>query len=178
MLYASANGDATTQVDNIQQLASQNPDAHVSCPMGDGHHRSGAGRAAQGIPVVAVRRAAGEDSGAVSTVTRSTSSRGRLCAEWIVKQLGGKGEVAMLCGLAGVPTAEYQKAAAEGVPTSTPTSRSSPSSTPSGRRPWRSRSRAKLVTKYPNIAGIWSDSGYSDVGVVQAYTEAGKPVPP
>jgi ribose transport system substrate-binding protein len=37
---------------------------------------------------------------------------------------------------------------------------------------------ANLVTQYPNLAGIWSDSGYGDLGVVQAYQEAGKPVPP
>lgn len=36
VLYASANGDATTQVDNISQLASQNPDAMVVVPMGAG----------------------------------------------------------------------------------------------------------------------------------------------
>jgi len=34
VLYASANGDATKQVDNIQQLASQKPDAMVVVPMG------------------------------------------------------------------------------------------------------------------------------------------------
>src|SRR6187549_3610085 len=32
VLYASANGDATKQVDNIQQLASQKPDAMVVVP--------------------------------------------------------------------------------------------------------------------------------------------------
>jgi ribose transport system substrate-binding protein len=37
---------------------------------------------------------------------------------------------------------------------------------------------AHLVTQYPDLAGIWSDSGYGDLGVVQAYQEAGKAVPP
>ena len=58
VLYASANGDATKQVDNIQQLASQKPDAMVVVPMGPGIVGQVKAAAAQGIPVVAVRRPA------------------------------------------------------------------------------------------------------------------------
>src|SRR5690606_21514003 len=35
-----------------------------------------------------------------------------------------------------------------------------------------------LIATYPNLAGIWSDSGYGAIGVVQAYQEANLPVPP
>jgi ribose transport system substrate-binding protein len=49
-LYASANGDATKQVDNIQQLASQKPDAMVVVPMGPGITGQVRAVASQNIP--------------------------------------------------------------------------------------------------------------------------------
>ena len=177
MLYASANGDATKQVDNIQQLASQDPDAMVVVPMGPGIKGQVAAAANQKIPVVLCAGRLEGNSGAISTVARSYELQATLWAEWVVKQLDGKGRVAMLSGIAGVPTAEYQKAAAEKVfDDSIPASRSWRRSTPTGRRrrprPWRRRSSSK------DLDAIWSDSGISDLGVVEAYERAGKPVPP
>ena len=177
-LYASANGDATTQVENIQQLASQNPDAMVVVPMGEGI--SGQVKAAvdQGIPVVLCSGILPDSSGAVSTVTRQYDLLGSAYAEWIAKQIGGKGKVALLSGLAGVPTAEYQAAAAKRTFAKYPgidvvTQQYTQWS------PTVAKTVAQnLIATYPDLAGIWSDSGYGAIGVIQAYTEAGKAVPP
>jgi ribose transport system substrate-binding protein len=178
VLYAAANGDATVQVDNIQQLASQDPDAMVVVPMGEGI--TGQVRAAteQGIPVILCAGRLGEDSGAVSTVTRQYELLGTMYAEWLVQQLGGKGQVAVLSGLAGVPTAEYQKAAALEVFESYPDIEVVTEQYTEWSPTVAKTVAANLVTQYPDLAGIWSDSGYGDLGVVQAYQEAGKPVPP
>lgn len=178
VLYASANGDATKQVDNIQQLASQNPDAMVVVPMGPGI--TGQVRAAvqQGIPVVLCAGRLEGDSGAVSTVARSYELQATLLAEWLVKQLNGKGSVAMLSGIAGVPTAEFQKVAAAKVFAQHPgiqvvTKQYTDWS------PTKAKTVASnLVAQYPNLDGIWSDSGFSDLGVMEAYKQAGKQVPP
>jgi ribose transport system substrate-binding protein len=178
VLYASANGDATAQVDNIQQLTSQQPDALVVVPMGEGI--AGQVRAAvkQGIPVVACSGVLPADSGVVSTVTRQYDLLGTMYAEWLAQKIGGKGEVAMLSGLAGVPTAEYQAAAAkkafEKYPDIEVVTQQYTEWSPSVAK----TVAANLLAKYPDLAGIWSDSGYGDLGVVQAYTEAGKAVPP
>ena len=176
MLYASANGDATKQVDNIQQLASQDPDAMVVVPMGPGIKGQVAAAAAQKIPVVLCAGRLEGDSGAVSTVARSYELQATLWAEWIVKQLNGKGRVAMLSGIAGVPTAEYQKTAAEKVFAQ----HSGIEVVAKEYTDW-SPTKAKtvaatLVSK--DLDAIWSDSGISDLGVVEAYERAGKPVPP
>ena len=85
VLYASANGDATKQVDNIQQLASQKPDAMVVVPMGPGIVGQIKAATAQGIPVVACAGQLPDDSGVVSTVTRSYDLQGKLWAEWVAK---------------------------------------------------------------------------------------------
>jgi ribose transport system substrate-binding protein len=178
VLYASANGDATTQVDNIQQLASQDPDAMVVVPMGDGITGQIQAAAAQGIPVVLCSGRLKDGSGAVSTVTRQYELLGTMYAEWLVQKLGGKGQVAILSGLAGVPTAEYQRAAALKVFEKYPDIDVVTTQYTQWSPTVAKQVAANLVTQYPDLAGIWSDSGYGDLGVVQAYQEAGKAVPP
>jgi ribose transport system substrate-binding protein len=176
VLYASANGDATKQVDNIQQLASQDPDAMVVVPMGPGIKGQVQAAASQNIPVVLCAGRLEGDSGAVSTVARSYELQATLWAEWLVKQLGGKGRVAMLSGIAGVPTAEYQKAAAEKVFAQHPDIEVV-SKEYTDWSPTKAKTvAATLVSK--DLDGIWSDSAISDLGVVEAYESAGKPIPP
>jgi len=178
VLYASANGDATTQVDNISQLASQNPDAMVVVPMGAGITGQVKAAAKQGIPVVLCSGRLDGDSGAVSTVTRQYELLGTMYADWLATKIGGKGQVAILSGLAGVPTAEFQKAAALKAFAKYPGIKIVTTQYTQWSPTTAKKVAANLVTKYPNLAGIWSDSGYGDLGVVQAYTEAGKKVPP
>jgi ribose transport system substrate-binding protein len=176
VLYASANGDATKQVDNIQQLASQDPDAMVVVPMGPGIKGQVQAAANQKIPVVLCAGRLEGDSGAVSTVARSYELQATLWAEWLVKQLNDKGRVAMLSGIAGVPTAEYQKAAAEKVFAQHPDI-DVVSKEYTDWSPTKAKTvAATLVSK--DLDGIWSDSAISDLGVVEAYERAGKPIPP
>lgn len=178
VLYAGANGDATTQVDNIQQLASQNPDAMVVVPMGDGI--SGQVKAAleKKIPVVVCSGVLPTSSGAVSTVTRQYDLLGSAYAEWIAKKLGGKGKVAILSGLAGVPTAEYQKAAAKKTFAKYPDIKTVTTQYTQWSSTVAKTVAQNLIASYPDLDAIWSDSGYGALGVAQAYEEAGKPVPP
>lgn len=175
-LYASANGDATKQVDNIQQLASQKPDAMVVVPMGPGITGQVRAAASQKIPVVLCAGRLDGNSGAISTVARSYELQSTLWAEWLVKQLHGKGRIAMLSGIAGVPTAEYQKAAAEKVFAKHPGIQVVTKQYTDWSPTKAKTVAASLVSK--KLGGIWSDSGISDLGVVEAYQAAGKPVPP
>jgi ribose transport system substrate-binding protein len=176
-LYASANGDATKQVDNIQQLASQKPDAIVVVPMGPGITGQVRAATAQGIPVIACAGQLPDNSGVVSTVTRSYDLQGILWAEWIAKQIGGKGRIAMISGIAGVPTAEFPKAAAEKVFADKYPDIKIVAKQYDDWSPTKAKTvAASLVSK--NLDAIWSDSSFTALGVYEAYTQAGKPVPP
>jgi ribose transport system substrate-binding protein len=176
-LYASADGDATKQVDNIQQLASQEPDAMVVVPMGSSITGQVKAATAQGIPVVACAGTIAPSSGVVSTVTRSYELQGRLWAEWIAKQIGGKGRIAMISGIAGVPTAEYPKKAAEELFAEKYPEIEIVTKQYDDWSPTKAKTvAASLVGK--NLDAIWSDSSFTALGVYEAYKEAGKPVPP
>ncbi|GAA5173520.1 hypothetical protein GCM10023321_75320 [Pseudonocardia eucalypti] len=178
VLYASAGGDAATQVDNIAQLAAQEPDAMVVVPMGDAITGQVQAAARQGIPVVLCSGRLGPGSGAVSTVTRQYELLGGMYAEWLAQKLGGQGKVAMLSGLAGVPTAEHQRNAAKRVFAKYPGISVVTEQYTQWSPTVAKTVAANLVTQFPDLNGIWSDSGYGDMGVVAAYKDAGKPVPP
>ena len=176
VLYASANGDANKQVDNIQQLASQRPDAMVVVPMGPGITGQVRAAAQQDIPVVLCAGTLPGNSGAISTVTRQYELQGSLGAEWLAQKLGGKGKVAMLSGIAGVPTAEEQKKAAQAVFARYPDIQVVAKEY-TGWSPTKAKTvAASLVGR--DLDAIWSDSAISDLGVLEAYEAAGKPVPP
>lgn len=178
LLYASANGDAATQVNNIQDLLAQQPDALIVTPMGSAIQGQINRAAEQGVPVVICTGRLEDDSGVVSTVNRSYELQGTIWAQWIVEKLGGKGKVAMLSGIAGVPTAEFQYQAARKVFDATPgievVTRQFTNWSPTDAK----TVAQNLVVSHPDLNAIWSDSGISNVGVIQAYGEAGKPVPP
>lgn len=179
VLYASANGDVNKQVDNIQQLVAQRPDAMVVVPMGEAVTGQVRAAAAQGIPTVLCAGRLAPDSGAVSTVTRDYELQGTLWAEWIAKQIGGKGKIAMLSGIAGVPTAELPKAQATKLFAQKYPNIQIVAKQYTDWSPTKAKSvAAQLLAQHPDLSAIWSDSAISDLGVYEAYTEAGKPVPP
>jgi ribose transport system substrate-binding protein len=179
VLYASANGDVNKQVDNIQQLVAQRPDAMVVVPMGEAITGQVRAAAAQGIPTVLCAGRLAPDSGAVSTVTRDYELQGTLWAEWIAKQIGGKGKIAMLSGIAGVPTAELPKAQATRLFAQRYPNIQIVAKQYTDWSPTKAKSvAAQLLAQHPDLSAIWSDSAITDLGVYEAYTEAGKPVPP
>lgn len=178
VLYASAHGDATDQVDNIQQLASQDPDAMVVVPMGEGISGQVDAAVDSGIPVVLCSGILPDTSRAVSTVTRQYDLLGSAYAEWIAQQLGGSGQVAILSGLAGVPTAEYQVAAAKTTFEQYPDIEIVTEQFTEWSPTVAKTVAQNLISAHPDLDAIWSDSGYGAIGVIQAYQEADLPVPP
>ncbi|MFB4317853.1 substrate-binding domain-containing protein [Actinomadura sp. 21ATH] len=179
VLYASANGDVNKQVDNVQQLVAQRPDAMVVVPMGDAITGQVRAAAAQGIPVVVCSGRLGEGSGAVSTVTRDYELQGTLWAEWIAQRIGGEGKVAMLSGIAGVPTAELPKAQAERIFAAKYPGIEVVAKQNTDWSATKAKTvAAQLLARHPDLDAIWSDSSITNLGVYEAYSQAGKPVPP
>jgi len=179
VLYASANGDAGTQVGNIQDLLAQHPDALVVQPMGSAVKGQVQQAAAQGVPVVVCTGKLPDDTGGVvSTVGRSYDLQGTLTAEWLAKTIGYSGDIAYLSGIPGVPTSEYQYAAAAKVfakyPKINAVTRQYTQWSPTQAK----KVAASLAVRYPHLKGVWTDSGVSETGIIQAYQAAGKTIPP
>jgi ribose transport system substrate-binding protein len=177
LAYASANGDATKQVSNVQDLLAQNPDALLIQPMSSAIQALVHQAAQKNIPVVVCTGQLPNTSDIVSTVNRDYTLNGTLFAQAIVKALNGQGEIAMISGIPGVPTAELQYQAAKAFFAKYPGIKIMTHQYDNWSPTQAKTVAASILVKYPNLKAIWSDSSFTDVGVTQAYTEAHKPIP-
>lgn len=179
LLYASANGDAATQVNNIQDLLAQKPDALIVQPMGSSVKGQVQQAAQQNVPVVVCTgKLPADTSGVISTVGRSYELQGTLLAEWLAKKIDHKGKIAILSGIAGVPTTEYQYQAAKKVFAKYPDIKVQTRQFTNWSPTEAKKVASNLAVRYPDLDGIWTDSGVSETGVIQAYQAAGKKIPP
>lgn len=179
LLYASANGQAATQVSNIQDLLAESPQALLVQPLGSAVEGELQRAARAGIPVVVCTGQLPDQGGdIISTVNRSYALDGTLWAEWVAKQINGKGQIAMLSGIAGVPTAEDSYAAAVKVFAKYPGIHVVTHQYTNWSPTQAKQVASTLLVQYPNLSAIWSDSSISDIGVVEAYAAAHKPIPP
>jgi ribose transport system substrate-binding protein len=176
--YAGADGKEDKQVGDINDLLAKKPDALIVTPMGPSVKAPIERAAAAGIPVILCTGTV-DTTANVSRVDRDNRLNGALTAEWIAEQLGGKGSIVMLSGIAGVPTAEARKAAAEEVFAKYPDIKILDKQYTNWSPTDGKKVMEQLLAKYGDqIKAIWSDSGLQDVGVIQVYKDAGKQVPP
>ncbi len=102
VIVANRNGGPNEQIADLQNLISQGVDAIIVNPS-DPQALSPVIdiAAAKGIVVMAVDQAVGDEKAYVAA--NDQEEYGRVGAEWLFKQLGGKGNVAYLRGIAGAP---------------------------------------------------------------------------
>ncbi len=176
--YAGADGKEDKQVNDINDLLAKDIDALIVTPMGPAVKGPIERAAAQGIPVILCTGIVDTTSN-VSRVDRDNRLNGALFAEWIAQQVGGKGKIVMLSGIAGVPTAETRKAGAEEVFALYPDIEILDKQYTNWSPTEGKTVMEQLLAKYGDeIDAVWSDSGLQDIGVIQAYKEAGKAIPP
>jgi ribose transport system substrate-binding protein len=178
VLYADAGGKADKQVNDIEDLLVQQPDALIVTPLGAAVKAPVERAAAQNIPVVLCTGRV-DTNAFVTRVDRDNRLNGALTALWVGEQLKGKGNIIMLSGIAGVPTAEDRLASArqifrEKYPGIKILAHEYTNWSPTEGK----RVMEGLLVAHPKIDAIWSDSGIQDIGVIQAFTEARRPIPP
>jgi ribose transport system substrate-binding protein len=177
ILYADAGGDADKQVGDIEDLVAQQPDALIVTPLGAAIKAPIERAASQNIPVILCTGQVDTNS-YVTRVDRDNTLNGTLMAEWIAEQINRKGDIIMLSGIPGVPTAIDRLAAARKVFKKYPDINVLDHEYTNWSPTESKKVMETLLVKHPNLDAIWSDSGINDVGVIQAYSEAGKDIPP
>ncbi len=178
MLYADANGNADKQVNDVLDLMVQKPDVMVITALG---------RAAlvgpveqvmdQGIPVVLCSGLVDTDK-YVTFVDRPNYEHGRKQAEWLAKRLNGKGKIIMFSGIAGSDTAEERLRAARDVFAKYPDIEILGHAYSDWSISKAKKDAEAFLAAYPEIDGIWSDSAFMAWGAIEAFAEAGRPIPP
>ena len=176
--YAGADGKEDKQVNDINDLLAKGVDALIVTPMGPAIKAPIERAAAQGIPVILCTGIVDTDTN-VSRVDRDNRLNGALSAEWIAQKVGAAGKIVMLAGIPGVPTAESRLEGANEVFAQYPDIEILDSQYTNWSPTEGKTVMEQMITKYGDtIDAIWSDSGLQNVGVIQAYNEAGLSVPP
>jgi len=179
LLYADANGSADKQVPQVEDLLSQNPDALILVPMGAAALSAPVERVmAAGVPVILCASPVDTDN-FVTEIGTDLYRRGTAEAEWLVQQLGGKGNVVQMDGIAGVGTAEQGKLGAADTWKKYPGIKVLDAQYGN----WSTAEAKKLmeqwIAKYgKDIQGIWSNGAQMSQGIISAYLDAKLPIPP
>ncbi len=171
-----ANDDPAKQISDIEGLLAKGCDVLLVSPAKLDELKPPIDKAmAQGVPVVLIDRTVAGDN-YVSYVAANNCTIGRLQAEWLAEELGGKGNIVLLSGVKDSSVAEDRMRCAREVFAQHP----GINELAQGYANWSPVDGKKIMADWlltmDNIDGIWSD-GSQGVGAVQAYLEAGKPVP-
>ena len=154
----------------------QQPDALIITPLTD---VSGPVEqaAAQGIPVVLCTGTAETDA-YVTRVDRDNYLNGAIGAEWIAREIGGEGNIVMLGGPAGVPTAEARFEGSHSVFSQYPDIEILAEENTNWDAADGKEIMQALLTQFDDIDAVWADGGGQAVGAIEAFKDAGREIPP
>ena len=176
ILSPTGLGEADTQIAAIEDLLVQQPDALIITPLTDvrGPVEQAA---AEGVPVILCTGTAETDA-YVTRVDRDNFLNGALGASWVVEKLGGQGQIVMLSGPAGVPTAEARIEGAMSVFEQNPdievlAQENTNWDAASGKTVMQS-----MLTRFDQIDAVWSDVAGQAIGAIEAFKDAGREIPP
>jgi ribose transport system substrate-binding protein len=169
-------GETDTQVATIEDLLVQQPDALIITPLTD---VSGPVEqaAAQGIPVVLCTGTAETDA-YVTRVDRDNYLNGAIGASWIAREIGGEGNIVMLGGPAGVPTAEARFEGSNSVFSQYPDIEIVAEENTNWDAADGKQIMQALLTRFDDIDAVWADGAGQAVGAIEAFREAGRDIPP
>lgn len=182
-VQTDANGNASKQINDIQDLVNQKVDILIVNPAAADPLDPVLQRVMkQGIPVVTVARRPKSDASFVSFVTASDQALARLNATWLAERLGGKGNIVLLPGLAGASPAEMRLKAAKEVFAQYPGLKILDTQYTAWSPANGKTVTAAMIQKFgKTINGVWADSGLQGSGAVEAFLGAGvagKDIPP
>lgn len=174
----NANDDPVKQIADIEDLVTKGVDLLiVSASTAEALTPAVEKVMDRGIPVITVDRNISSDK-YISFVECSSTQMGKLQAEWLAAELKGKGNVICLPGLAGATPAEDRLASAKKVFAQYPGIKILDVQYTSWSPVEGKRITQTLIQRFPQIDGVWADSGLQGSGAAEAFMDAGLKVPP
>lgn len=178
VIHLDAQGEIPRQIAAVEDLIARGVDAIVIDPISpralEGVLKMAKSR---GIPVIAASSQIPLDQ-VTAWVGRDDAEYGRLTALWLVEQLGGKGNIIALDGIAGNPVTEERWRGAKEVFDQYPDIRVLTRQFADWGFAQAKATMANLLPAYPNIDGIWSGGGAMTQGAIEAFIDAGRPLVP
>jgi len=132
---------------------------------------------ARGIPVIVFGGNIATDK-LTCLVTQDLQEFGRAQAKWLAEELKGKGKIVLLSGIAGNTTAEDRLAGAKAVFAQYPNIQILDHQYCDWSPPKAKSIMEAMIQAFPQIDGIWADSGLESWPALQALKEANRPLVP
>jgi ribose transport system substrate-binding protein len=178
-LYADANDDPAKQIADIEDLLTKGCDVLIISAAAQDVVDPGAKKAMEmGVPVITLDRDVQSPSNRVSYTDGDSCAMGRTQAEWLVKELDGKGDILLLSGMAGASPAEERLRCAREVFAQYPDIKELAQAYTDWSPTGGQKQMEAWITQFGEVDGIWADSALQGVGVVEALLAAGMTVPP
>ncbi len=169
-------GESDTQIGTIEDLLVQQPDALIVTPLTD--VRGPVERAAaDGIPVILCTGTVETDQ-YVTRVDRDNFLNGALGASWLAREIDYEGQLVMLAGPAGVPTAEQRIEGAMSIFDSHPDIEVLDLENTNWDAADGKTAMEAMLTRFDTIDAVWADGAGQSIGAIEAYKEAGRDIPP
>jgi ribose transport system substrate-binding protein len=178
LVITDAEGNANTQITQIQSMIDADVDGIVVIAgSATALDRVIEQACEKGIAVVNVDSLVNTDP-LTAKVNTDSQAWGRLGAEWLVEQLGGKGKIIVMNGPAGVSVSEDRRAGATAVLEANPEIEVlTETNTPYNAAPAQ-EAMSSLLFQYPEIDGILSYGGALTAGAILAMDRQGRDIPP
>lgn len=170
-------GNAAVQVAAMESLLSQKPDVIIATPLGAALKGPLERAWDMGIPVIQMQMPYLTDK-FLSYINGDNYINGYTLAEWLAKRLNGKGKVVLSSGIAGVDTAEQRLQGAKDALAKYPDIEILAQAYHNWSVTEAKKGFEAWLAAYPEIDGIWADSGFASMAAMEAFAEAKRDIPP
>ena len=182
LIVVSSEGDANTQISQIEDMIVRGVDALLVIPVAPDAITIALEDAADaGIPVITFNSAVNTDVMVTQLLTDSVQF-GRVQGDWLMEQLDCKGNIIALNGAAGIATSDNRRAGLQQAIEACPDGGANVSVLAEEDAAW-AYDQGRLATErmlaaYPNIDGVWSQGGAMTQGAIDAFEAAGRNLVP
>ncbi len=173
-----AEDDPAKQLADTEDLLAKGIDVLIISPATEALRPAVDKAMRMGIPVVMLDRAVPSPN-FVSFVESSNYLMGKMMAEWLVKKLNEKGNVVELSGIAGASPAEDRLRGANDVFKKHPGIKVLAQAYCQWSPVVGKKTMVAYIARFGDkIDGVWADSALQGSGALEAFVDAGMPVPP
>lgn len=176
--YVESEGDVSKQVANLEDLIAQDVDVIITTPNDTVALNATLQEARDAGIKVILLAATIEGDTYDSLITVDEKEFGRMGAEWLVKQLDGKGKIVCLNGISGISTSELRYQGAKSVFDANPGIEVLAVEDADWDYATAKTVTSDLLAAYPEIDGVWSQGGAMTLGAIEAFQAANRPIVP
>lgn len=181
-IIVSSEGDATTQISQIEDMIVRGVDALLLIPVAPDAIVPAVEEAAEaGIPIVVFASEVNTDAYVTKLLTDPVQF-GRVQGEWLMEQLNCTGNIIVLNGVTGISTSDNRRLGLQQAIEACPDGGAGITILAEEDAAWAydqgKLAVERMLAAYPDIDGVWSQGGAMTQGAIDAFEAAGRPLVP